>query len=41
MYSIPDAHLNALGDVTGRRALELGCGAGQWFTNRELRRAGT
>ncbi|MBV2356763.1 methyltransferase domain-containing protein [Streptomyces sp. J2-1] len=30
MYSIPDAHLNALGDVTGRRVLELGCGAGQW-----------
>ncbi|MFI6253669.1 class I SAM-dependent methyltransferase [Streptomyces sp. NPDC051016] len=30
MYSIPDAHLNALGDVTGKRVLELGCGAGQW-----------
>ncbi|MYQ97222.1 class I SAM-dependent methyltransferase, partial [Streptomyces sp. SID6139] len=30
MYSIPDAHLRALGDVTGKRVLELGCGAGQW-----------
>ncbi|MER6849760.1 methyltransferase domain-containing protein [Streptomyces flaveolus] len=30
MYSIPDAHLHALGDVTGKRVLELGCGAGQW-----------
>ncbi|MFF9161690.1 class I SAM-dependent methyltransferase [Streptomyces longwoodensis] len=30
MYSIPDAHLQALGDVTGKRVLELGCGAGQW-----------
>ncbi|MFM9589305.1 class I SAM-dependent methyltransferase [Streptomyces scabiei] len=30
MYSISDAHLNALGDVTGKRVLELGCGAGQW-----------
>ncbi|MFE5212390.1 class I SAM-dependent methyltransferase [Streptomyces sp. NPDC056600] len=30
MYSIPDAHLGALGDVTGKRVLELGCGAGQW-----------
>jgi ubiquinone/menaquinone biosynthesis C-methylase UbiE len=29
-YSIPDAQLNALGDVTGQRVLELGCGAGQW-----------
>ncbi|PZT77907.1 class I SAM-dependent methyltransferase [Streptomyces sp. AC1-42W] len=30
MYSIPDAELGALGDVTGKRVLELGCGAGQW-----------
>lgn len=30
MFSIPDARLNALGDVTGKRVLELGCGAGQW-----------
>ncbi|SEG76118.1 Methyltransferase domain-containing protein [Actinacidiphila yanglinensis] len=30
MYSIPDAQLHALGDVTGKRVLELGCGAGQW-----------
>lgn len=30
MYSIPDAHLHAPGDVTGKRVLELGCGAGQW-----------
>ncbi len=30
MFSIPDGELNALGDVTGKRVLELGCGAGQW-----------
>ncbi|MFD8941549.1 class I SAM-dependent methyltransferase [Streptomyces californicus] len=30
MYSIPDTHLRALGDVVGKRVLELGCGAGQW-----------
>ncbi|MER8017570.1 class I SAM-dependent methyltransferase [Streptomyces griseoluteus] len=30
MYSLPDTHLRALGDVTGKRVLELGCGAGQW-----------
>lgn len=30
MYAIPDAHVRALGDVTGKRVLELGCGAGQW-----------
>jgi SAM-dependent methyltransferase len=30
MFSVPDARLNALGDVTGSRVLELGCGAGQW-----------
>ncbi|WP_371603563.1 class I SAM-dependent methyltransferase [Streptomyces sp. NBC_01220] len=29
-YAIPDARLQALGDVTGKRVLELGCGAGQW-----------
>jgi ubiquinone/menaquinone biosynthesis C-methylase UbiE len=29
-YSIPDEQLGALGDVTGQRVLELGCGAGQW-----------
>jgi ubiquinone/menaquinone biosynthesis C-methylase UbiE len=29
-YSIPDSELGALGDVTGLRVLELGCGAGQW-----------
>ncbi|WP_329274445.1 class I SAM-dependent methyltransferase [Streptomyces sp. NBC_00691] len=30
MYSVPDAQLQALGDVAGKRVLELGCGAGQW-----------
>ncbi|GGR65535.1 class I SAM-dependent methyltransferase [Streptomyces roseolus] len=30
MYSVPDARLGALGDVRGKRVLELGCGAGQW-----------
>ncbi|HZC42381.1 MAG TPA: class I SAM-dependent methyltransferase [Streptosporangiaceae bacterium] len=30
MYAIPDARLHALGEVAGRRVLELGCGAGQW-----------
>ncbi|MEV0846368.1 class I SAM-dependent methyltransferase [Streptomyces sp. NPDC049954] len=29
-YAVPDAQLHALGDVTGKRVLELGCGAGQW-----------
>ncbi|MFD8688701.1 class I SAM-dependent methyltransferase [Streptomyces sp. NPDC059651] len=29
-YAIPDEQLHALGDVTGKRVLELGCGAGQW-----------
>lgn len=29
-YAIPDAQLGALGDVTGQRVLELGCGGGQW-----------
>ncbi len=30
MFAIPDAHLHALGEVTGKHVLELGCGAGQW-----------
>jgi ubiquinone/menaquinone biosynthesis C-methylase UbiE len=30
MFSIPDAQLRALGDVSGQRVLELGCGAAQW-----------
>ena len=30
MFSIPDRELRALGDVTGKRVLELSCGAGQW-----------
>jgi SAM-dependent methyltransferase len=30
MFSIPDGELGALGDITGKRVLELGCGAGQW-----------
>ncbi len=30
MFSIPDTQLDALGDVAGKRLLELGCGAGQW-----------
>jgi ubiquinone/menaquinone biosynthesis C-methylase UbiE len=30
MFSFPDRELHALGDVTGKRVLELGCGAGQW-----------
>src|SRR5260370_15206817 len=30
MFAIPDAQLRALRDVTGKRVLELGCGAGQW-----------
>ena len=29
-FSLPDRDLGALGHVTGRRVLELGCGAGQW-----------
>nr|WP_307840286.1 methyltransferase domain-containing protein [Streptomyces sp. G44] len=29
-YATPDAQLRALGDITGQRVLELGCGAGQW-----------
>lgn len=30
MFSIPDEQLGALGNVAGKRVLELGCGAGQW-----------
>jgi SAM-dependent methyltransferase len=30
MFSIPDTELGALGDVTGLRILEVGCGAGPW-----------
>jgi SAM-dependent methyltransferase len=30
MFSVPDTQISALGDVTGKRVLELGCGAGQW-----------
>ena len=30
MFSLPDADLGALGDVTGKSVLELGCGAAQW-----------
>lgn len=30
MFAIPDSRLNALGQVSGKRVLELGCGAGQW-----------
>jgi SAM-dependent methyltransferase len=30
MFGIPGQELNALGDVSGKRVLELGCGAGQW-----------
>jgi SAM-dependent methyltransferase len=30
MSAVPDARLHALGEVTGKRVLELGCGAGQW-----------
>ncbi len=30
MFSLPEADLGALGEVTGLSILELGCGAGQW-----------
>lgn len=30
MFAVPDAQLRALGEVTSKRVLELGCGAGQW-----------
>jgi SAM-dependent methyltransferase len=29
-YRIPESDLQVLGDLTGRRVLELGCGAAQW-----------
>ena len=32
-WSIPDDEIHALGDVTGLRALELGCGAAQFGIN--------
>lgn len=34
MSAIPDARLHALGEVTGKHVLELGCGAGQWSRRR-------
>ncbi len=30
MWQIPEAHLQALGELDGREVLELGCGAGQF-----------
>ncbi len=30
MWAIPESEVNALGDVTGKDILELGCGAAQW-----------
>lgn len=30
VWSIPEAELQVLGDLTGRRVLELGCGGAQW-----------
>ena len=30
MWSIPEAELHVLGDVSGKDVLELGCGAAQW-----------
>lgn len=30
VWQIPESELRALGDVAGRRVLELGCGAAQW-----------
>jgi len=30
VWQIPERELRALGDVAGRRVLELGCGAAQW-----------
>jgi SAM-dependent methyltransferase len=29
-WSLPEAEIGALGDVAGRRVLEIGCGAAQW-----------
>jgi SAM-dependent methyltransferase len=30
VWALPEAEIKALGDVTGKVILELGCGAGQW-----------
>jgi len=30
VWRVPESELRILGDVTGRRVLELGCGAAQW-----------
>jgi SAM-dependent methyltransferase len=30
VWGIPESKLNLLGDVTGKRVLELGCGGAQW-----------
>ena len=30
MWAIPEAEIGALGDVSGKVVLELGCGGGQW-----------
>ncbi len=30
VWQIPEAELRVLGDIAGRRVLELGCGAAQW-----------
>jgi len=30
VWAVPEARLKVLGDVSGRRVLELGCGGGQW-----------
>jgi ubiquinone/menaquinone biosynthesis C-methylase UbiE len=37
MFAIPDSRLQALGEITGQRVLELGCGAGQWSRSRPPR----
>jgi SAM-dependent methyltransferase len=29
-FAVPEDEVGALGDLTGRRVLELGCGGGQW-----------
>lgn len=29
-FALPEADVGALGDLTGRQVLELGCGGGQW-----------
>lgn len=30
VWSLPETEVNALGDITGKRVRELGCGAAQW-----------